>query len=157
MKRFCFLLIALLLLLPSCGRRADELSLAKATDMVLTEYGDNASFVRADGDFITTNFGNREDVAESAVYFSESGDGTEFGFFRMSDAAHCGDMESDVRAYIASERQSVESLAALYPADDLNARLKRFDNATVGTVGNIVYYFITEPTIAKNAVRRFRG
>lgn len=156
MKKICFLL-ALLLLFSGCSREKMDMTPEKAAEMVLSEYGANTQFTQADTDFLTTNFGSHDYVREAAVYFSENGDGSEFGFFRLSDEAYSEEMISTVQAYIDSERQSVESLAALYPADDLSNRLRRFDNATVGHMGDLVYYFITEPAVAKNAVRRFRG
>ena len=156
MRKICFLL-AFLLLFCACSREATDITPEKAAETVLSEYGENTAFVRAEEDFLTTNFGARDYVRESAVYFSENGDGSEFGFFRLSDEQYSDEMIAAIQSYIKSERQSVESLAALYPADDLTNRLDRFDNATVGHMGDLVYYFITEPTVAKNAVRRFRG
>lgn len=156
MKKICFLFV-LLLLFSGCSREKLDLTPEKAAEVVLTEYGENTQFVRAEEDFLTTNFGSHDYVREAAVYFSENGDGSEFGFFRLSDEQYSAEMIAAVQEYINSERQSVESLAALYPADDLSNRLQRFDNATVGHMGDLVYYFITEPTVAKNAVRRFRG
>lgn len=156
MKKFCFL-FALLLLFSGCSREKMDLTPEKAAEVVLTEYGERTHFVRAEDDFLNTNFGSHDYVRESAVYFDENGDGSEFGFFRLSDEQYSEEMIAAIQAYINSERQSVESLAALYPADDLSNRLQRFDNATVGHMGDLVYYFVTEPTIAKNAVRRFRG
>ena len=156
MKKICFLFV-LLLTFSGCSRETMDMTPEKAAEVVLTEYGENTNFVRADEDFLTTNFGSRDYVSESAVYFSENGDGNEFGFFRLSDEQYSDEMIAAVEEYINSERQSVQSLAALYPADELSDRLQRFDSATVGHMGDLVYYFITEPTIAKNAVRRFRG
>ena len=147
----------IVLLCGGCANRSVDITPEKAAQVVLTEYGENTSFVRAENDFLTTNFGTRDYVRDSAVYFSENGDGSEFGFFRLSDEQYCDEMIAAVQEYINSERQSVSSLSALYPAEDLSRRLQRFDNATVGHMGDLVYYFITEPTVAKNAVRRFRG
>lgn len=156
MKNICFL-FALLLLFGGCSREKVDITPEKAAEVVLTEYGENTQFVRAEEDFLSTNFGSHDYVSEAAVYFSENGDGSEFGFFRLSNEQYSEEMIAAVQDYINSERQSVESLASLYPADDLTARLQRFDNATVGHMGELVYYFITEPTVAQNAVRRFRG
>ena len=156
MKKICLLLM-IVLLCGGCANRSVDITPEKAAEVVLTEYGENTSFVRAENDFLTTNFGTRDYVRDSAVYFSENGDGSEFGFFRLSDEQYCDEMIAAVQEYINGERQSVSSLSALYPAEDLSRRLQRFDNATVGHMGDLVYYFITEPTVAKNAVRRFRG
>ena len=156
MKKICFLFV-LLLLFSGCSREKMDLTPEKAAEVVLTEYGENTRFVRAEEDFLTTNFGSNDYVREAAVYFDEDGNGGEFGFFRLSDEQYSAEMITAVREYINSERQSVESLAALYPAEELSNRLQRLDNATVGHKGDLVYYFITEPTVAQNAVRRFRG
>ena len=156
MKKICFLLM-LLFLFSGCSREGMDMTPEKAAEMVLTEYGERTHFVRAEEDFLTTNFGSHDYVRDAAVYFSEDGDGSEFGFFRLSSEQYSAEMIDAVQAYIDSERQSVRSLAALYPADDLSLRLQRFDNATVGHMGDLVYYFITEKDVATSAVRRFRG
>ena len=156
MKKIC-LLFVIAMLLSGCSQNKANMTPQKAAEAVLTEYGEHTQFVRAEEDFLSTNFGSCDYVREAAVYFSENGDGNEFGFFRLSDEQYSNEMIAKIQEYINSERQSVVSLAALYPSDDLSNRLQRFDHATVGHMGDLVYYFITEPTISQNAVRRFCG
>jgi hypothetical protein len=76
MKKICFLFV-LLLAFSGCSRETMDMTPEKAAEVALTEYGENTGFVRADEDFLTTNFGSRDYVRESAVYFSENGDGNE--------------------------------------------------------------------------------
>lgn len=146
-----WILLSLCLLFSACATQPKELDLQAAAQRTMESYEANA-FVRADEDFVATNFGTPEYLEEAAVYYTQNGDGTEFGFFRLSDAKYTAEMERLIRDYLASERESVEALAALYPAEELQARLARFDSVTVGAVGNTVYYFLTEPTIAKNVL-----
>lgn len=148
-------LLSLLLIFSSCAKNSRDMDIPTATKAVIGAFEPDA-FVRADDDFIATNFGAVDHVEESAVYYTKNGDGTEFGFFRLSDAKYTAETEGLIRDYLASERESVEALAALYPAKELNERLARFDNATVGTAGNTVYYFLTEPSVAQTVIGQFK-
>lgn len=154
MKKF-LIFLALCCLFCSCARRDGKIQdIQSAAGATLEEYGTPHDFVRAEQDFIATNFGNTDGITDYAVYYAA--DGTEFGFFRLSDAGNAPDMQNKVRAYLASERESVEALAALYPADELNARLSRFDKATVGTTGDVVYYFLTDPAVPQKVLKQFQ-
>ncbi len=146
-----WMLLSICLLFSACATQPKELDLQAAAQRVMESYEANA-FVRADEDFVATNFGTPEYLEEAAVYYTKNGDGTEFGFFRLSDARYTADMEQALKDYLASERESVEALAALYPAEELQARLARFDGATVGAKGDTAYYFLTDPTIAKTVL-----
>lgn len=137
-------------LLCSCTGQNREFDIQAAAQRTMESYEPNA-FVRADSDFVSTNFGTPEYLEEAAVYYTRNGDGTEFGFFRLSNMKYTADMEEKIRDYLKSEREAVASLAALYPAEELSTRLSRFDGATVGTAGNTVYYFLTEQIAVKNA------
>ena len=154
MKKLCFL-CALCLCFAACGRESADMGVEEAAERVMAEYERNA-FVRADGDFMEANFGAPDYVTESAVYYAQNGDGTEFGFFRLSDSKYGADMEKIIQTYIQSERESVEALAALYPAEELAARLARFDGATIGASGDTVYYFLTEQTVAHKVLKTFK-
>ncbi|MBR6727448.1 MAG: hypothetical protein IKM08_04590 [Clostridia bacterium] len=141
MKRLSFLCV-LFLLLTSCGR-AQAQSAAQAAKDALQTYGAE-DFFAADGDFIKTNFGEPDFLKEGVVYLSRANDGREFGFFELTDARYREEMLTLIRDYLASEEQSVRSLAALYPADDLQARLARFEQAAVGADGTLVYYCLVD-------------
>lgn len=140
MKGFCIAL-AVLCLLTACGRKAPSGDLQAATRNVTAIYA--ADELRlADDDFVLNNFGALDYVERAEVYLSANGDGTEIGFFQLTDTSHTGKMKSAIREYLESERRSVESLAALYPGEELNRRLSRFDSATVAESGTLVYYIV---------------
>ena len=155
MKKLCFL-CALCLCFAACGRESADMGVEEAAERVMAEYERNA-FVRADEDFMEANFGAPDYVTESAVYYAQNGDDTEFGFFRLSDAKYGADMEKIIQTYIQSERESVEALAALYPAEELSARLARFDGATVNTVGLTTYYVIADAKTVKKTENLFKN
>ena len=154
MKRICLLLV-LFLAFSACGKHPNELTAAKASNATLEVCGENDYF-RADEDFIETNFGQAPYWQDSAVYLSNRNDGSEFGFFELTDIQYRDEMIAAIRAYLASEEQSVRALATLYPADDLKARLDRFEKATVGAAHNVVYYFLTDVALAQKAERAFQ-
>ncbi|MBQ3482617.1 MAG: hypothetical protein IJA78_00385 [Clostridia bacterium] len=152
MKRSILLIVTALLLLCACQKEqatdasADELAQAVIAATAAHE------FRRADDDFTENCFEAPAAPAESAVYFaSDANDTCEFGVFRLTDTAHAADMMAAIHDYLESERAAVESLAALYPGDELEARLARYRDATVGASGNIVYYFAMEPHLAEDA------
>ena len=146
MKKLC-LLLPLLLLLTACAT-AQAQSAESAANAALESYG-AANYVRADDDFLTTNFGELPYVKNAVIYLSKNGDGSEFGFFELTDTRHQNELVAAIKAYLASEEQSVRSLAALYPADDLQARLARFERARVGIEGELVYYAVTDTASRK--------
>ena len=147
MKKLCLLCI-LCLCFVACGHESADIGTEEAAARILTEYERNA-FVRADDDFIKTNFGTPDHLKEATVYYAANGDGTEFGFFRVADASSVDDMEWLIKDYLATERAAVESLAALYPADELVSRLARLDGAAVGHVGNTVYYCVADSALCQ--------
>ncbi len=151
-----WLLCTLCLCLTACGRENTDIGVEEAAGRVMAEYESNA-FVRADDDFIETNFNTPDYVEEAAVYYTQNGDGTEFGFFRLSDAKYSADMEKIIKTYIQSERESVEALAALYPAEELNERLARFDGATVNTLGLTTYYVIADAETVQKTENLFKN
>ena len=153
MKKLCVFL-ALLLLFASCQRKTHLPNLPEAVEIALSQYGDETDFVRADPDFVATNFNADTEVEEAAVYLSQTGDGTEFGFFSLRDEGDKAKMIAAIDDYLESERQAVEALAALYPAEELEQRRMRFDCATVGATERLVYYFLTDPHIAKQTLKQ---
>ena len=149
------LMIVTLLCIAGCARQGDLIDMETATRAVQNEYGDD-SLVRAEDDLVRANFGDLDYVQEAAVYYTENADGTEFGFFKLSDKKFAPQMEAVIKEYLKTEREAVESLAALYPAEELSARLARFDNATVGRLGNIVYYCIADGATVKRLTDALR-
>ncbi|MBQ9099723.1 MAG: hypothetical protein IJY50_09890 [Clostridia bacterium] len=154
MKKICIVLILLSFLLSACARAAHSLRVDDAAKAVLQEFGETEQFQKADEDFITTNF-DTENVTEAAVYFAD--DGTEFGFFQLADINEKDTMQASIRAYVNSERESVNSLAALYPAEELTRRLERFDHVNIGVVGDLVYYFISDEALTKRALKQIHS
>ena len=154
MKRLFLLVFALTLLLAGCSRQSREPhSFEKMVSDISSTYGEEKGFTRADRDFVETNFGTPSCVRESAVFLSDTG---EIGIFYLSDAKYATDIKESIEAYLAIEREAVVSLAELYPADELSARLARFDSARVDAVGNIVYYYMLDAKEA-DAVQKLFG
>ena len=149
MKKVFLLLPCLLLLLPSCG--AKNITPELGAQRVLQAW--DAPFLCADEDFIQSNFAAMPPFGKATVYLSEQNDGTEFGFFEITDVKNVAAAQAAIRDYIASEREQVLSLAALYPGDELNARLARYDAAEIGATGNTAYYFIGDKDAVRAACR----
>ncbi len=139
MKRLFILMTLLLLILSGCGRSEPEASDIRTLLMQKPE-----DYFTADEDFIKTNFGLPHYVKTAEVYLSRAGDGREIGFFLLTDTAYCEQQLLQIRDYLASEEESVRALAALYPADELQARLERFQHAKVGCSDRLVYYALTD-------------
>lgn len=139
MKRFLLFCLVMLLLLVSCSRES-EISFDALHQGVATHYGEQG-FLRADPDFTESNFGKPDFLSDSAVFLSERG---EIGIFSLNDPARAAEMLTLVNDYLALEQRSVIELAALYPADELEARLARFENAQSGAIGSVVYYSLLD-------------
>lgn len=152
MKRFLLCCLVMLFVLVSCAR-GSELSFDTLHQGVATHYGEQG-FVRADSDFVESNFGKPDYLADSAVFLSERG---EIGIFSLNDPAHAEEMLALVNDYLALEQRSVIELAALYPADELEARLARFENAQSGAVGSVVYYSLLDEKDATTLQELLKG
>lgn len=153
MKRHLWLILTLLLVFSACARQpTNTLDFSLAVQELSASYSDSTGFSRADEDFVLTNFGSPEYVTDSAVYLSDKG---EIGIFALSDTKHAEDMIKIIKTYLSLERESVVALSELYPADELSARLARFDNARVGAVGSTVYYYMLESDNSQTAQKLF--
>lgn len=139
MRMLC-LLLAILCLLPSCAPKEPTPDTVAER---MEAYG-TAALRRADEDFVRTNFGAADRWETADVYLSAAGDGTEIGIFWLTDVAHTEEMKATVREYMESERRSVESLAALYPGEELDRRLARFEHAVIESQGRMVYYILAD-------------
>ena len=141
MKKLC-LLLPLLLLLCACAQ-AQTVTLAQLESQALNTYGAD-EYVLADGDFVSTNFPSALHVKQARVYLSKQGDGREFGIFELTDGRYAAQTVAAIRTYLENEEQAVRSLASLYPADDLNARLHRLQNVRIENKGNLVSYYLVD-------------
>ena len=62
-----------------------------------------------------------------------------------------------IKNYIKAESEQVKTLAALYPAEELEARLARYEKATIGSKGKLVYYIVADRPISekiRNVIRK---
>ncbi len=141
MKRVMFLMLALSLLLFGCRSKLTDGKSEVMSDAVQIQdvLGGKERFDVADEDFVATSFEDRV-FEESAVYFVRDGFG-EFGAFLLPSAAEAAAFEGTVRTYLAREAEAIRSLAALYPAEELEARLACFEGASILRRGAAVYYF----------------
>ncbi|MBE6594513.1 MAG: hypothetical protein E7644_01805 [Ruminococcaceae bacterium] len=141
MKRALVLLLLLLLSLVGCQQ-------ARAADITprelaarLTRALQEEPFTAADADYIESNFPTLD--ADGAVYFGNDDDICEFGVFLLKNTA-ADEAQRILRAYIQTEREALESMAALYPSEELQERLACYRNAHVSANGGYAYYFIME-------------
>ena len=154
MKLFCILVLTLTLCLGSCDRQsATPIDFVTTKQQLSAAFEEREGFSRADEDFVATNFGAPDYLLDSAVYLANNG---EIGVFSLSDAKHAADMQEKIKAYLSTEREAVISLAELYPAEELSARLARFDGARVGAVGATVYYYMLDANVSAVAKKLFQ-
>ena len=155
MKRMIFFLLGISLLLVGCsGKVTDGKSEVTSNVAQIQEVlGGKERFEAADEDFIATSFEERA-YEERAVYFERDGFG-EFGVFVLPSTAEAAAFEKTVQSYLAREAEAIRSLAALYPADELEERLYCFENAGVVRRGSAVYYFALSREEQTRAMRAF--
>ena len=158
MKKSCILLLVLLLLLSSCNRAsAIEQTLSTTVSRIQNAIADNKNFVLADADFTADNIGSPAYLKESAVCFGAEGKPREFGVFRLSDRTKAIEFKESLRTYLENEREALSSLAHLYPTEELTERLSLYENATVGSEGMLVYYFVLDEKETKIALEALTG
>jgi len=158
MKKGCIILLALLLLLPSCSRTAAlEQTLSAAVLRIQNAIADDEDFIIADADFTADNIGAPAYLEESTVCFGAEGKTREFGIFRLSDRTKAHEFKDRLRVYLQNEREALSSLADLYPAEELEQRLALYENATVGNEGMLVYYFVLDKKETAKALEALTG
>lgn len=155
MKRIFLCLTAVFCLagaLCACRKAEDTPDLPTAFARVQQALGGAETFVTADDDFIATNFGEAEYLSQSRVCFDAGGATREIGLFLLNDPAKVAEFEERIRAYLKKEAEALASLAALYPAGELENRLALYQNAAVGSKVALVYYFVLERADAQKAL-----
>ena len=158
MKKGCILLLAFLLLFCSCSRTsAIEQTLSATVKRIQNAISDVEDFILADEDFTTDNIGTPAYLEESAICFGAEGKTREFGVFRLSDRSKAAEFKERLRAYLKNEKEALSSLADLYPAEELEERLSLYENATVGSEGMLVYYFVLDKKETAKALEALTG
>ena len=145
MKRLFLLFLTLALFLPACAKQSGSQDDPRKQLFSISEF---ASLTRADDDFVETNFGDPDYLDEGEVYFSDKG---EVGFFLLEDTRYVQEMIKSIERYLSTERDSLLALAELYPTNELETRLRRFDHAKVEARGALVYYLLLDPELMEAA------
>lgn len=154
MKRFVLFLLLFTLLFAGCTKREKGAPAADlVADSVIDALHGEARFHAADADYTEMSFDFAPLPTESALYFGEEF-GVEIGVFSFESAAAAERGAATIKNYLSREADAVRDLAALYPADELTARLARYAHATVLVEGNTAAYFLlpdTERPLAEEA------
>ena len=158
MKKRCLLLLAFLLLFSACARaEALEGTLSAVISRIQNAISDTADFVMAEQDFTADHIGSPAYLEESAVCFGAEGKTREFGIFRLTDRTKAAEFKDALRTYLKNERDALFSLAELYPAEEIEERLALYENATVGSEGMLVYYFVLDKKETDKALEALTG
>ena len=152
MRRICFVMLALLLFLGGCKGNTprEKVEVMTGVERVQSVLGGKERFAVADEAFVTANF-DPDSLAQHTVLFESDGAYGELGIFSAKDGKAVA-LEQAVRAYLAREAEAIRSLASLYPADELQARISCYEEAIVGREGEIVYYFALPREQAQRAL-----
>ena len=155
MKKLCWMLMAILLLLGGCkgNEKVGKTEALTGVERVQSVLGGKERFTTADEAFVEANF-DAGSLAFHTVLFENDGAYGEIGVFSAKDGKAVA-LEEAVRAYLAREAEAIRSLASLYPADELEARLSCYEKAIVGREGQLVYYFALPLEQAQRAFSAF--
>ena len=158
MKKRCIFLLAFFLLFASCtqvqGVGQSLSSTVKRIQSAISSVGD---FIMADEEFIADHIGAPSYLEESALCFGAEGKAREFGVFRLSDRSKASEFKQSLRSYLQAEKEALSTLAELYPAEELAERLALYENATVGSEGMLVYYFVLDKKETDKALQALTG
>ena len=111
-------------------------------------------FDEADEDFIKSNFDFGDKITDGAVFLAESGYAREFGVFFVKNGEEKAVIDG-ITAYLEKERAAVEALSHLYPSEELQEILSRYDAAEIERYGSAVAYFLLPPTEVQEAKKAF--
>ena len=158
MKKCCVLILATLLLFSACSRaEALEGTLSSIVSRVQNAISKAADFVTAEEDFAADHIGSPAYLEEGVVCFGADGKAREFGVFRLADRTKAAEFKESLRSYLKNEKEALSSLAELYPAEEIEARLALYENATVGSEGMLVYYFVLDEKETAKALQALTG
>ena len=104
--------------------------------------GDPGDFTEPEEDFIERNIGDLQGLTGSSLRLhKQSGNFSEAGVFRFSDAKSASEAEQKVRAYVQSQQEYLGDFLAQYEA----AEVEKINNAQVKVYGVYVAYgFLTK-------------
>lgn len=141
MKKLCWVFFIPLLIFSGCtGRTSNEnIEVLSGVERVQAALGGKERFSEADNAFVTTHF-DADALLDHVVLFESDGAYGELGVLHAKKGEEAT-LERAVRAYLSREAQAIRSLASLYPAEELEARLACYEQALVGREGALVYYF----------------
>ena len=158
MKKCCVLFLALLLLFSGCARaEAAKQTLSAAVSRIQNAISNVGDFVTAEEDFTADHIGSPAYLEEGVVCFGAEGKTREFGLFRLTDRTKAAEFKESLRTYLQNEREALSSLAELYPAEEIEERLALYENATVGSEGMLVYYFVLDKKETQKALEALTG
>lgn len=158
MKKWTAFLLSLALLLPSCHRTEAAVgSLDILATRVQNAVSSKEDFVIADADFTSDHFGEPSFLQESIVALGNGEKTREFGLFRLKDRTKAAQLKASVQEYLKNEQEALLSLSALYPTEELQTRLSLYQNATVGSEGMLVYYFVLDKKETELAIEALTG
>lgn len=141
-KTVCFLLL-LVFIFSGCqktqtkGPEVDD-AVRRIHDSLPTQ----TEFLAADADFVPDTFGNMDHLLDATVCFGKDDVTRQFGVFRLKDAGKAENLKHLIQKYLAYEKEALTTLAKLYPAEELKTRLSLYENAVIGSKGDLVYYFV---------------
>ena len=148
MKKTVSLILILLTLglvcLCACGPsyRTDAEPSALMEKALRTMQGDPGDFTEPEEDFIDRNIGDLEGLVGSSLRLHrQSGNFSEVGIFRLSDAKSASEAEQKVRAYIQRQQEYLGDFLSQYEATEV----EKINNAQVKVYGvYVVYGFLTK-------------
>ena len=132
-------------------------SLSSTVTRIQSAISSVSDFVMADEEFTADHIGSPSYLQESAVCFGAEGKTREFGIFRLSDRSKASEFKQSLRSYLQAEKEALSALAELYPAEELEERLALYENATVGSEGMLVYYFVLDKKETDKALQALTG
>ena len=158
MKKCCILFLACLLLFSGCTRaEAANPTLSALVKRVQNAISSAGDFITADEDFTADHIGSPTYLEESVICFGAEGKTREFGVFRLTDRSKASEFKEALRTYLENEREALSSLSELYPAEEIEVRLSLYENATVGSEGMLVYYFVLDKKETQKALEALTG
>ena len=158
MKKGCIFLLVFFLLFASCTQvQSVGQSLSSTVKRIQSAISSVGDFITADEEFIADHIGAPSYLEESALCFGAEGKSREFGVFRLSDRSKASEFKQSLRSYLQAEKEALSTLAELYPAEELAERLALYENATVGSEGMLVYYFVLDKKETDKALQALTG
>ena len=154
MKRILSFLF-LILIFSGCQRQPMNDMTSKEVSSVIMKSLDEEEFSEMDESYLGLTFEGMPDLQDASFYGRGNGR-EEIGILRAKTEADGRAAQASVQDYLEMQTSALSKQKELYPSEEAEAAESYFRNASVGRIGNYVYYFALDESNRQTALAKLQ-